>query len=90
MLITAILTGSIIPAKALNNSNLSRFPEYVLESGLTSVQKHELLTFKLEMVRETEVGFPPSTGEDLFSACGQGNAAGLSARHSPCDFCQVT
>lgn len=87
MLITAILVGLVIPAKALNNGNLSRFPEYILESGLTSVQKHQLLTFTLEVARETTVGFPP-TREDFFSACGQANAARLSAMHSPPDFCK--
>lgn len=89
MLITAIVTALIIPAKTLKNGNLSRFPEYVLESGLTSVQKHELLTFKLEMERGATVGFPPSVGDDFFSACSQANAAELSATHSLPDFCQV-
>lgn len=90
MLIMPTLTAWTIPAKALINCNLSRFPEYVLESGLTSVQKRELLTFKLEMATETTAGFPPPTEEDLSSACSQANAAGLSARRSPPDSCQVT
>lgn len=67
MLIMAILTGLIIPAKAMNNGNLSRFPEYILESGLTSVQRCELLTFKLEMAREKSAGFHSSTAKDFLS-----------------------
>lgn len=65
----AILTGLIIPAKAMNNSNLSRFPEYILKSGLTSVQRCELLTFKLETAREATAGCTagPSVGEDFLS-----------------------
>lgn len=79
-----------IPARALNNGNLSRLPEYVLESGLTSVQKHELLTFKLGMARETTVDFPSAIGEDFFSVWGQENATGFSGVHSLPDFYRVT